>query len=197
VAEEVAGTVASEKTLKLLGKIKAKQWKAMGEAIGNLQEFTESGGIDTLLGELGETWSLQVEDALAPLANEVNELVYTALEPIMPALVIAINEMTEFISISVKAWESIITGQWDEFFAWMNKTVSADMLLFKNELRAGLDSFFNTCDKMWKGFIKDWEAFWSDPLGGLGDLVGIDPGLQQTFDDLGAAWSGFWSDLGW
>ena len=202
------GWKEAEKTMTAMAKIKPKAWRAMGDTIGDLKDFTEAGGMTGLLDTLSETWSLQVDDAFSELTNEVTELIATVLDPFKDEIAAFINETTITLEGAVLSWKAILTGQWDDFFAWMDKNMSDDMKQFKNDFREGWDSFLNTMDKMWRGFFKDWEAFLSDPLGGLRDVIGIDPGLQKTFEDigrgvggffgdLGKGWEGFWRDLGY
>lgn len=164
----------SEKALSIIAKIKAKQWKEMGRTVTQIKDFTEAGGMGDFVGDLKDTLSLQVQDALAPLKNEVNEAIMEALTPIMPEIVIFMTGVTDQFVLAIKSWEAILTGNWDAFFAWMSRTASDDMKHLKNDIRQFFDDMFS--GKMGRELSKGWEGFWTD---------------------IGAGWSGFWRDLGW
>lgn len=165
---------ASEKALTIIAKIKAKQWKAMGKTVEQMKEFADSGGLESLGAEFAETLSLQVQDALSPLLNEVTTAVNEALAPIMPEIVILMTGVTDQLVLAVKSWEAILTGNWDDFFAWMNKTATDDMKTLKNNIRQYFDDMFS--GKMGRDLMAGWEGFWTD---------------------VGAGWEGFWRDVGW
>ena len=175
MAEKVA-SVASEKTLAILGKIKAKQWKAMGKTVEQMREFAEEGGMGAFVGDLKDTLSLQVQDALAPLKNEVNEALMEALAPIMPTIVQFLTDGTDFLVIGIKSWEAILTGKWDEFIKWMEANTSAELKKWRRDVQ-----------NWWADMMKGWEGFWDD----------LEKGTHGFFADIGKGWSGFWRDLGW
>ena len=170
----MAEEVATNKTLEILAKIKAKQWKAMGKTVEQMREFTEEAGMGDFVSDLKETLSLQIQEVLAPLKNEINAAVVEALEPIMPLIVEFMAGITNLLVGGIKSWEAILTGNWDKFFAWMSKTATDDMKVLKNNIRQFFDDMFSGA--MGRDLMKGWEGFWGD---------------------IGKGWSGFWSDLGW
>lgn len=222
------GSKEAEKTVTELAKIKKDQWREMGTAVDQLKGFIELGGTDEIFTNLKThittSISTQVEVALEPLTNLINELINTALEPFIDKLTTIVNDLTAFIGEGAEgaliggvvggvaslflpggpiliAIGAVVGSAIQQIFGTdpMNQWRNEINQLFY-DLSKDFTGFLGTMDKMWQGFLRDWEAFWTDPLGGLIDLIGIDPGLQKTFDDIGGAiaamWSGFWSDTG-
>ena len=196
------GWKEAEKTMTAMAKIKPASWKEMGETIDTLKDFVEGGavgGLQTIGADFQKTISLKVEEMLSPLLNEVTTAVDTALAPIMPLIQETMTGLAEQFSLGMGAIQALLSGNFD---VWLvDQTV---------KFQKGIDSWSDewkkfhlevqkirtAWDKVLGGIAKDWEAFWSDPLGGLGDVIGIDPGVQSLFEDIGAGWSGFWSDVG-
>ena len=168
--------MASDKTLALLGKIKSKQWKAMGETVIGMRELVDAGGTGDFFSDLADSWSLEVEKALSPLKNEINDLINEALKPIMPLIKATLNEATEWIAISVGSWEAIITGEWDRVFQLISDKMPVAFKLWKNDI----NQFFYDMDKN----IMNW----------LDDLA---KKVTQWGKDVGKAWSSFWKSMGW
>lgn len=169
----IFGNAEANKTLTELSKIKKDQWKSMGETLGVLKDFMDTGGI-SFFDRIEETWSLQVQNALSPLLNEINELVATALKPIMPLIMATLNEATDWIKVAVGSWEAVFTGEWDEVL----KDIEAKMPDWFKEWK----NLFQ--DTLWKFLEKILKPFWEATLA---------PATQAT-----ASWlADFWHSLGW
>ena len=163
----MAENVASDKTLKLLGKIKSKQWKAMGETVIGLKELVEMGGVG-ILGNLQETLTLEMGKLFSPLKNEINDLITKAMEPFMPYVTGVMNEVMPFITRGMGYITAILTGKLDEWMAKETTTLQKDM------------------DK-WDGWIDDLRRHWQ------GLLYKWDKELRA----FGKEWAKFWRSLGW
>jgi len=177
----VAEEEASEKALTIIAKIKAKQWKAMGKTVEQMKEFADSGGLEGFVGDLQETLSLQVQDALAPLKNEVNEAVMNALAPIMPQIVEFLAGVTDFLVVGIGGLEALLTGNWD---TWIDKQIrkfQKDLESLNPLLREAHDN------------IQKWRYMWEHGRGG----EAIAAGWEGFWTDVGAGWEGFWRDVGW
>ena len=169
----------AKKFVEAAAKIKPKQWIAMTETIGVLGDFLDS-GVSGAISDIGQdfqtTLSLQVEAALAPLQNQINQALSEALAPIMPEIVIFTNEIAEWFSIAIGSWKAIITGEWEEVFADISKKMPDWFKEWKNEVNQMFYDFGKAWSEGWEELGKGWEGFWKD---------------------IGAGWSGFWRDLGW
>ena len=163
-------------------KIKEKEWKAMTGTLGALQEIVATGGLEGMFDRLQETWSLQVENALSPLTNQINQAVSEALQPILPEIAIVLNEMANLISVSVGSWKAIFTGEWDEVFDDISAMMPQWMLDFKNEFIQRLYDIFRGVN--FSGLISD--LTFTTP--------GVSPGLGLGMD-IGQAIAGWWYDL--
>ena len=173
------GGAATNKTLKLLAKIKAKEWKAMGETVEQMRDFT--GGMDSLAANLKETLSLQVENALAPLMNEVDAAVMEALAPIMPLISEFLTEVGEMFSLGLGAITALIEGDWDEFIKKETIDFQKDMENLEGPLRDA------------HTMIQKFQYMWTHDRG----LEAIGLGFAGFRRDVGLGWAGFWRDLGW
>lgn len=194
----------SEKTASILAKIKPKQWKAMGKTVEQMKEFTEEAGMGDFVSDLKDTLSLQIADVLAPLKNDVNEAVMEALKPILPEIVTFMTGITETIVLGIDAWEAILTGRWDAWFSEQTLKFQTGMDSWSDDLKAfhlEVQKARHAWDKNFKQFVTDWENFWKDPLGSIGQLrEGVNAAYNDwaagVGQDLAAGWSGFWRDTG-
>ena len=162
MAEKVAAPMASEKTLKLLGKIKKDQWKAMGDTVLDMKEFTEAGGMD-LLGSLEESLTLKVEELLSPLKNEIMDKVNTVLEPFMPFISTAVNEATTYMTRGMDAITAALTGKFDAWLLEETKTLQKEMDTWGgwvDTLRRQLHNLLGEWNRQVKFFARTWSNFW-------------------------------------
>ena len=169
----------AKKFMEVAVKIKPKQWIAMTETIGVLGDFLDS-GVSGAISDIGQdfqtTLSLQVEAALAPLQNQINQALSEALAPIMPEIVIFTNEIAEWFSISIGSWKAIITGDWEAVLQDITNKMPDWFKQWKNEINQALYDFGKAWGEGAEELGKGWEGFWKD---------------------IGRGWSGFWRDLGW
>jgi len=164
----VAEKMASDKTLALLGKIKSKQWKAMGETVIGLKELVEMGGVG-ILGHLEESLTLEMGKLFSPLQNEINDALTEALSPIMPYITTVMNELTVWFKLAVESWKAIFTGQWDDVLKDITKLITSNMD----------DTQIQTLNKI-TGFLYDIRVSW-----------------ERGWKKLGKKWEDFWRSLGW
>lgn len=176
----------AKKFVEAAAKIKPKQWKAMTETIGVLGKFLDS-GVSGALSDIGQdfkdTLSLQLEAALAPLSNQIDQALSEALAPIMPEIVIFTNEIAEWFSISIGSWKAIITGEWDDVLQDITNIMPDWFKQWKNSI-----------NQYFYEFGQDWEEFWREFTKGADELG---QGWEGFWKDIGRGWSGFWRDLGW
>ena len=179
----------AEETLKVLSKIKPKTWKVMGDTITTFVDFIDDGAFGGLR-DIGEdfktTLSLQVEAALSPLTNQIDQTLSDALAPIMPEIQAFTTEIADWFAIGIGTWEAVIKGQWDEVLQDITDKMPDWFKQLKNDFRDRLDEMFNNLR--------------SGRIEGLSNLPGLPTGVGTGFDiaqSIVAAWTGFWSDLGW
>ena len=169
----------AKKFVEEASKIKPKQWKAMTETIGAFADFIDSGvsgGISDITQDLKDTLSLTIEDALSPLANEVEQALAEALAPIMPEIQAFTSEMGQWFAISIGSWKSIITGDWDAVLQDISDKMPDWFKQFKNDFNKFL---YESSQER----ISDFEQWRQD--------------MDAFFGNVVAGWSGFWRDLGW
>lgn len=175
------GWKEAEKTMTAMAKIKPQAWKAMGETIEMIKDFTEGGvlgGLSDIKQDLEDTLSLTIQEALAPLSNQIDQALAEGLAPIMPEIQAWATGIGEFFTISIKSWEAILTGNWDEFIKFMEANVSEGLKQFRDDLWSG---------KVAEDLAKGMQGFMTD----------INRGAEGFLADIGRGWSGFWRDLGW
>ena len=168
------GWKEAEKTISTLAKIKPQAWKAMGETIETITDFIEGGavgGLKDIGQDLQETITLQIEDFLSPLKNEVEQALADALAPIMPAINDLVKEVATLFSRGMGAIEAALTGKWEE---WLRKETISYQKILDETLTGDLAEMRLNMQK----FLK---------MAGEGDF----------FRALAMGWEGFWSDLGW
>ena len=179
----------AEETLKALSKVKPKTWKVMGETIETITDFVDSGvvgGLKDIGQDFKNTLSLQVEEALAPLSNQIDQALSDALAPIMPEIQAFTSEIASFFSLAIGSWKAIITGEWDDVLQDITNIMPDWFKQLKND------------------FNQRWYEMWNDiksgNIGAVGDLPGVPLGAGVGFDiaqGIVNAWTSFWSDLGW
>jgi len=164
-------------------KIKEREWKAMTGTLGALKDIVDAGGLEGMFDRLGETWSLQVENALSPLVNEVSQLVAEALKPIMPMINATLNEATDWITISVGSWEAIFTGKWDEVFKDISAKMPAWMIDFKNMV-----------NQWWYDVLTQWQR---DRQAQIAAGTAAGQAALSWANDVNQWWYELWGSLGW
>ena len=179
----------TQKTIEDLSKIKPQAWKAMGNTIETLADFVEGGvfgGLKDIGQDFKDTLSLQVEEALSPLKNQIDQALSDAFAPIMPEIQAFTTEMADWFALSIGSWKALITGQWDDVLADITKKMPDWFKTMKNNFREWWDDLWSDIGRGDIGRTADIPGV---PLGGS---IGIDIGTAIV-----AAWTGFWSDLGW
>ena len=179
----------AEETLQALSKVKPKTWKVMGDTITTFADFIDDGafgGLRDIGQDFKDTLSLQVQEALSPLKNEVEQALAEALAPIMPEIQAFTTGIADFFVLAIKSWEAIITGQWDEVLQDITNIMPDWFKQLKNDFRDRLDEMFNNLR--------------SGSIEGLSNLPGLPTGVGTGFgiaESIVAAWTSFWRDLGW
>ena len=164
-------------------KIKEKEWKAMTGTLGALKDIIDAGGLEGMFDRLGKTWELQVENALAPLFNEVSQLVADALRPIMPLINATLNEATDWITISVGSWEAIFTQKWDEVF----HDIEAKMPDWMKDIKNAINKYFYDLGQWWAEQSKATTQTFSKATQGFKDWA----------NDVNQWWYDYWKSMGW
>ena len=186
---KIFGSDEATETLTELAKVKPKTWKAMGETITLFADFIDEGtfgGLSDIGQDFKDTLSLQVEDALSPLTNQIDQALSEALSPIMPEIQAFTNEVASWFKIAIGSWEAIIKGDWDEVLQDITDIMPDWFKVMKNDFRDRLDEMFNNLR--------------SGSIEGLSNLPALPTGVGTGFDiaaGIVAAWTGFWHDLGW
>ena len=170
----------AKKFMEIASKIKLQEWKAMTGTLGSLKDIVDSGGMEGMFDRLAENWSLQVEDALSPLTNEISQAVSDALAPIMPEIQATLNEATDWIKIGVGSWKAVFTNEWDEVFEDINAKMPDWMKDFKNMFREWLYD-------LQQGVGAEFEEATS---GRLTDI-------ETWGNDVNQWWYELWISLGW
>jgi len=178
-----------KEVLEKMSKIKPQAWKAMGETIVILKDFVDDGvigGFKDIGQDLKDSLSLTVQEALSPLKNEVEQAFAEALEPIMPEIQAFTMEKASWFRIAIGTWEAVIKGQWDDVLQDISDKMPDWFKRLKNDFRDRLDEMFAN--------------LLSGSIEGLSNMPGLPTGVGTGFDiaqAIVAAWTGFWSDLGW
>ena len=167
-------------------KIKEKEWKAMTGTLGALKEIVDAGGLEGVFDRITDTWELQVENALAPLTNEISQLIAEALGPILPAIEVLINEITNYMTLGWEAIEALLAGNFDN---WLEDETT--------KFQSSMD-----------GWSDDWKAFHTEIqktrylleqylglLGAAGTAAVQD--IETWGNDVNQWWYELWISLGW
>ena len=170
-------------TLTQIAKVKKEEWNAMSTTITGMTELVQMGGLEGVFGRFEENLSLQVENALSPLTNEVNQLVAEALKPILPMISATLNEATDWITISVGSWEAVFTGKWDEVF----EDISAKMPDWMKD-------FKNMVNQWWYDTLNAWKDALRDQIA-LGTEIGTN--ITTWGNEVNQWWYDLWISLGW
>ena len=93
----------TQKSIEALSKIDKDEWKIMSEAATSLNKFIELGGtvalFSTVRESIKETITLQIDDLLSPLQNEINQAITDQLTPFLnDILTPVINSLNSFLS---------------------------------------------------------------------------------------------------
>ena len=183
------GWKEAEEALTVMSKIKPKSWKAIGETTQIFMDFLDSGvfgGLKDIGEDFKTTLSLQVEEALAPLTNQIDQALSDAFAPIMPEIQAFTTEIADWFAIAIGTWEAVIKGKWDDVLQDITDKMPDWFKKLKNDFRDRLDKML---DDLKSGSIET-----------LSSLPGLPTGVGTGFDiaqSIVAAWTGFWRDLGW
>lgn len=171
-------------------KIKEKEWKAMTGTLGALKEIITTGGLEGMLDRLEARWTLQVENALAPLTNEVTQLVADALAPILPMIVATLAEVTNYFTLGMGALEAGLTGTWDEWIREQTISFQKGMAGWSEDWI----KFHTDVQILMRGLERYWETW-------VNSQNMTRQSQTQTLatwqNQIQQGWYDFWSALGW
>lgn len=85
-------------TLTAIAKVDKSTWSDINESVSGLKDFVYAGGLSTITQQIQDTIRLQIEDVLAPLTNEINQMIVDLLNPLMEKLTPLINDLAQFIA---------------------------------------------------------------------------------------------------
>lgn len=109
---KVLGTKQATEALTELARTTPDTWADIKESTSNLNKFMELGGAAVIIEGFKETIDLQIQDALSPLTNEINQLLADALAPFDEMLNNIFNELGQFVAENAKgALVGAIGGQ--------------------------------------------------------------------------------------
>lgn len=120
---EAAGGIEAYKEVKKfideIQKVKPDQWKGLNDTLTTIKSFIDldpTGAFNQMRDSLKESLELQVQQAMAPIINEIYAGITTALEPIMPMITDSINTISTLIGRGFGFIDALISGKLDEFF---------------------------------------------------------------------------------
>ena len=173
--------------MKEASKIKEREWKAMTGTVGALQEFAAVGGLEGMFDRLSETWSLQVENALSPLTNEVTQLVAEALAPFMPMITETMNQITNYLTLGMGAIEAALTGNWDSWIEEQTIKFQKGMEGWDDDWKA----FHTNVQKLLDDLEKNRASFQLDATSG----ASIVQDIETWGNDVNQWWYELWIGL--
>lgn len=95
---KVLGTKQATDALREIGDVDKETWKNIKDSIIGLNEFISLGGISSVGSQLKDVIELQFDAFLAPLKNELNQLLIDAFGPILEKLTPLMNDLAQFIA---------------------------------------------------------------------------------------------------
>ena len=110
----------AQEAIKDLSKIDKNQWIGIAthmDFLGSLVGITGT-DFDVLSGirdTLKDVITTEINAALTPLKNEIIGVINTLLEPFMPYITEAVNELSSYMGTSINFWEALLTGKLDDF----------------------------------------------------------------------------------
>ena len=92
----------TQKSIESLAKIDKSDWAAIAVTAVSLKNIVESGGLDTMFGNIVnnivESISLKVEELMAPITNEITTAMNNILDPFILELMPVINNLSAFLA---------------------------------------------------------------------------------------------------
>ena len=85
----------AKKFMESISEVEPEQWKRLTETLSKVKAFidVDSSVFGTMKDSIVDTIILKKDEIFAPITNEINELINTALEPILPAIEWLVNNV--------------------------------------------------------------------------------------------------------
>ena len=169
------GSKPVQKAIEDLSNIEKDEWSAIATTATSLQEFVGLGGNTALFQNFGssikDTLKIELQYITAPLLNEINGVINSVLEPFLPMLETAINEVNSAIQIGMGAIEAIISGKLDQYLRNLKLEMQDEVSAWQKQSS---------------------ETFWGSEIGKAAffKMYGIDLDEMSAKGTAGGAYSG-------
>ncbi len=138
----------TQKSISALAEIEKDEWKDIATTAKKLYDFIGLGGYSELALSIKSGLKEQIEGQFAqltaPIKNAIIDVINTILEPFMPFIEDAVNNISNLLTVGMGAIEALFTGKLDEFIKDLQLKMQDEVHAFQ---------------------VKLTEEFWSSELG--------------------------------
>lgn len=184
-----------------IGKMEANTWIQVRDTVRDLKDVVAMGGVGTIVDNLTESIQLRLDQAMAPINNQLSSIVTDTLGPIYADLQALATDMAAFVADGPTGafWGSMVGSIWGELGQLMGGLIGAGVeqgiillaIWWRDEWPKFLKEVIGNIKEWWKDvdiISKIGEAFTEWYLGIVEDIA---PGATEFIRENRPIW---WPD---